>query len=77
MAKKNQWVTIHPKGWAIKGEGNKRATKVTKTQKEAIDIAKKIAENQKSELIIQNTEGKIRSKDSYGNDPFPPEDREH
>ncbi len=41
MAKKNQWVTIHPKGWAIKGEGNKRATKVTKTQKEAIEIAKK------------------------------------
>ena len=77
MAKKNQWVTIHPKGWAIKGEGNKRATKVTKTQKEAINIAKKIAENQKSELIIQNTEGKIRSKDSYGKDPYPPEDREH
>jgi hypothetical protein len=77
MVKKNQWVTIHPKGWAIKGEGNKRATKVTKTQKEAIDVAKKIAENQKSELYIQNREGKIRSKDSYGNDPCPPKDKEH
>ncbi len=77
MAKKNQWVTIHPKGWAIKGEGNKRATKVTKTQKEAINIAKKIAKNQKSELYIQNREGKIRSKDSYGNDPCPPKDKEH
>jgi len=77
MAKKNQWVTIHPKGWAIKGEGNKRATKVTKTQKEAINIAKKIAENQKSELYIQNRKGKIRSKDSYGNDPCPPKDKEH
>jgi len=77
MAKKNQLVTIHPKGWAIKGEGNKRATKVTKTQKEAIDIAKKIAENQKSELYIQNRKGKIRSKDSYGNDPCPPKDKEH
>ena len=77
MEKKNQWVTIHPKGWAIKGEGNKRATKVTKTQKEAIDIAREIAKTQKSELIIQNTEGKIRSKDSYGNDPCPPKDKEH
>jgi len=77
MAKKNQWVTIHPKGWAIKGEGNKRATKVTKTQKEAIEIAKKIAENQKSELYVQNRKGKIRSKDSYGNDPCPPKDKEH
>ena len=77
MAKKNQWVIIHPKGWAIKGEGNKRVTKVTKTQKEAIDVAREIAKNQKSELIIQNTEGKIRSKDSYGNDPYPPKDKEH
>ena len=77
MANKNQWVTIHHKGWAIKGEGNKRATKVTKTQKEAIDIARAIAKNQKSELIIQSTEGKIRSKDSYGNDPCPPEDKEY
>ncbi len=75
--KKNQWVTIHPKGWAIKGEGNKRATKVTKTQKEAIEIAKKIAENQKSKLYVQNRKGKIRSKDSYGNDPCPPKDKEH
>ena len=77
MAKKNQWVIIHPKGWAIKGEGNKRATKVTKSQKEAIDIAREIAKNQKSELYIQNREGKIRSKDSYGSDPCPPKDKEH
>ena len=77
MAKKNQWVTKHSKGWAIKGEGNKRATKVTKTQKEAIDLGKQIAKNQKSELIIQNTKGEIRSKDSYGNDPCPPKDKEH
>ncbi len=77
MAKKNQWVTIHPKDWAIKGEGNKRATKVTKTQKEAIDIAKKIAKNQESELYIQDSKGKIRRKDSYGNDPCPPRDKEH
>jgi len=77
MAKKNQWINIHPKGWAVKGEGNKRATKITKTKKEAIDIGKKIAKNQKSELYIQNREGKIRSKDSYGNDPCPPKDKEH
>jgi len=47
------------------------------SQKEAIDIGKSIAKNQKSELIIQNAEGKIRSKDSYGNDPCPPKDKEH
>lgn len=75
MAKKNQWVVKHPRGWVIKRERNKKTTKVTKTQKEAIDIAKKIAKNQKSKLYIQNREGKIRSKDSYGHDPCPPEDK--
>jgi len=77
MAKKNQWVIKYGDIWAVKGEGNTKVTKITKTQKEAIDIAKKIAENQKSELYIQNRAGKIRSKDSYGNDPCPPKDSEH
>ena len=77
MVKKNQWVIKYDNNWAVKGEGNIKVTKITKTQKEAIDIAREIAKNQKSELIIQNTEGKIRSKDSYGKDPYPPEDREH
>ena len=77
MAKKNQWVIKYGDIWAVKGEGNTKVTKITKTQKEAINIAKKIAKNQKSELYIQNREGKIRSKDSYGNDPCPPKDREH
>lgn len=74
---KNQWVVKHGDKWAVKGEGNKKATKVTDTQKEAIDTAKGIAKNQKSELIIQGKNTKIRSKDSYGNDPFPPKDKEN
>jgi len=77
MGKKNQWVIRYGDNWAVKGEGNSKVTKITKTQKEAINIGKSIAKNQKSELIIQNAEGKIRSKDSYGNDPCPPKDKEH
>ena len=74
---KNQWVVRYGDKWAVKGEGNKRATKVTDTQKQAINVAKGIAQNQKSELIIQGRDGNIRSKDSYGNDPCPPNDKEH
>lgn len=74
---KNQWVVKHGDKWAVKGEGSKRATKVTDTQKQAINVAKGIVQNQKSELIIQGRDGKIRSKDSYGNDPCPPKDKEH
>lgn len=71
---KNQHVTKHPDGWQVKGAGNEKATKVTETQKQAIDAAKAIAKNQKSEVIIHGTDGRIRDKDSYGNDPNPPKD---
>lgn len=67
---KNQHVTPHPDGgWQVKGEKNKRATVVVDTQKEAIEKAREIAINNESELIIHNKEGKIREKNSYGNDP--------
>ncbi|MGI8423718.1 MAG: DUF2188 domain-containing protein [Chloroflexota bacterium] len=74
---KNQHVVKHPEGWAVKGEGNQRATRVTPTQKEAAAIARGIAKNQRSERIVHGENGQIRSKDSYGNDPVPPRDREH
>ncbi len=67
--KKNQHVVPHEKGWTVKGAGNERNTKIVPTQKEAIDIAREIAKNQQSELVIHNKEGKIREKDSFGNDP--------
>ena len=74
MAKgKNQHVTPHPAGgWQVKGAGNTKATARTTTQAEAISIAKSIAVNKKSELVIHGTDGRIREKNSYGNDPFPP-----
>ena len=74
---KNQWVVHHDNKWAVKGEGNSRVTKTFNTQKEAANHAREIAKNQKSEVIIQNRHARIRSKDSYGNDPCPPKDREH
>lgn len=70
---KNQHVTPHPKGgWQVKGAGNSKATVRTATQKEAAAIAREIAIHQKSERVIHGTDGKIRAKDSYGNDPCPP-----
>ncbi len=70
---KNQHITPHPNGgWQVKGAGNSRATVRTNTQKQAIDVGRAIAQNQQSELVIHRTNGQIRAKDSYGNDPFPP-----
>lgn len=73
MMKKNQHVTPRSDGkWQVKGENNQRATVVTETQKDAISKARDIARNQQSELLIHGRNGQIRSRDSYGNDPFPP-----
>jgi hypothetical protein len=67
---KNQHVVPNGDRWSVKGAGNSRATKIVDTQKEAIQIAREIAINQQSELIIHRSNGIIRDKDSYGNDPI-------
>lgn len=72
---KNQHVVKHSGGWAVKGAGNERATKVFDTQKEAIDRAEDIAKNQGSDTKIHGKDGKIRAGNSYGNDPYPPKDK--
>lgn len=59
----------------MRGEGNSRATVVTKTQREAISKARDIAINQRAEVVIHGVNGRIRNKNSYGNDPCPPRDK--
>lgn len=68
----NQHVVPSNDKWAVKGEGNSKATKITSTQKEAIVAAKEIAKNSNSELVIHGKDGRIREKNSYGSDPYPP-----
>ncbi|MBX7140182.1 MAG: DUF2188 domain-containing protein [Chitinophagales bacterium] len=77
MSKKNQHVVPKGNEWAVKGEGNEKATVIVDTQAEAIRIARDIAINQKSEVVIHRLDGTIRDKDSYGNDPVPPKDSKH
>ena len=73
MSNNNQHVTPHKDGgWQVKGAGNKKATARTETQSAAIKIARDIAINKKSEVVIHGQNGRIREKNSYGNDPYPP-----
>ena len=75
---KNVWVTGNrSKGFRVKTEGASRAAGNFPTQIEAIEVAKEMAKARASELVIQNTHGRIRSKDSYGPDPAETKDREH
>jgi len=78
MTGKNQHVVPTPNGnWGVRGEGNSKITKETPTQAQAIDIARDIAKNQGSEVVIHRKDGTIRDKDSFGNDPCPPKDKKH
>jgi len=69
---KNQHVVPHNGEWAVRGAGNDRVTSIHSTQAEAQAAARQIAINQQSEVVIHRPDGRIRDKDSYGNDDYPP-----
>ncbi len=73
--KKNVHVTPVDKGkkWSVKTEKSKKAYRTFDTQKEAINAARTVAINNKSELLIHSKKGTIREKNSYGNDKYPPQ----
>lgn len=73
MAKKSQHVVPLGNGWAVLAEGRKTASVITTRQSEAISYAKDVAKKQRAEVIIHGRDGKIRERNSYGNDPYPPE----
>jgi len=78
MAKKNIHITHRQDGsWAMIKEGAKRASKICRTQKEAIKAGVSLAQNNKVELVIHDIKNRIRDKDSYGNDPYPPKDKKY
>lgn len=74
MAKKNVHVvkTKDDESWSVKTAGSQKSYRNVSTQKEAIEIGKTVAKNNQSELLIHGTNGKIREKNTYGLDKFPP-----
>lgn len=56
--------------WQLKQDGALRSSGNFQTQKEAIDRARQIAQNQQEELSIHRGDNnRIREAWSYGNDP--------
>jgi hypothetical protein len=75
---RNQHVVKREDGWAVRSEGNSRDTaRGLPTQADAIERARDVARNQQSEVVIHRPDGRIRDRDSYGNDPNPPTDKVH
>ena len=74
---KSHHVVPNPKGgWDVKVSGGQKAIKHTDLKQEAIAVARKISNNQDTELVIHNKNGQIGPKDSHGNDPCPPRDKD-
>jgi hypothetical protein len=72
MERKGQHVVPSERGWAVRKAGSTRATSSHATQQEAIAAATAIARNQRTELYIHGRDGRIRERNSFGGDPFPP-----
>lgn len=72
MTKKNVHVVSAQDGWGVKIEGNEKNSKNFDTQKEAINYGRERAKENSAELLIHGEDGKIREKNSYGNDSHPP-----
>ena len=75
MSKKNYHVVRRGTSWSVKSNG--RVLSSHNTQENAAENAIIRAKKARTEVLIHGRDGRIRSKDSYGNDPFPPRDKEH
>ena len=71
---KNVHIVQRESGWGALREGGQRATQVDDTQPQAIKAGRQMARQGHGELLIHGQDGRIRARDSYGNDPCPPKD---
>lgn len=69
---RNQHIVPRNGAWAVQPAGGERASSLHHTQAEAIARGRDAARNQQSELLIHGRDGRIRERDTHGNDPHPP-----
>lgn len=73
MANSSHHVVPNPDGgWNVRRDGADRISGHFQTKIQAVDAAREISQNQRTELFIHGKNGRIQARDSHGNDPFPP-----
>jgi len=74
MSKQDSHHVVHNPGggWDVKRGGANRSSGHFDLKQDAVDAGRQISRNQGTEFLIHGKDGKIQSKDSHGNDPFPP-----
>jgi Uncharacterized protein conserved in bacteria (DUF2188) len=68
---KNGEIHVVPsdKGWRVEIEGTGDARSTHKTQAEAAQTARRIARQNKTELLIHGRNGRVRERNTYRRDP--------
>lgn len=68
---------VLPRGgeWAVKRDGDTKASRIFTTKAEAEKFARVTSRNQGTELQIHGRDGRIQRSDSHGNAPCPPRDK--
>ena len=59
-------------GWSVKRAGANRASSIHDTQADAWKETRRLARGASSEAFLKGKDGRIRTRNSYGNDPHPP-----
>jgi hypothetical protein len=67
--------TVYSSGrdmWENKEEGNTTPLSSHRTKETAVDYGASLARSRRVEHFIHGRDGTIQSRNSYGNDPYPP-----
>jgi hypothetical protein len=69
MTKPNVHVVPKDNNWAVKRANSDDPEATFQTQEEAIESGRQLARAEKVEFILHGEDGRVRLRDSYGNDP--------
>jgi len=67
------WTHPRPDGkWGTKKAGASRDSRVFGNQAQSWEYTKERAKEEGGEAFLQNRQGRIRERNTYGEDPYPP-----
>ena len=73
MSDDNYWTQQRSDGkWETKRQGASRAAHVSDNQAAAWERNKELSRQSGGEAFLKGRDGKIRERNSYGDDPYPP-----
>jgi len=58
--------------WTVKKEGDSRISSLHSNQSDAWVEARRLARGSGGNAVLKGTDGRIRARNDYGRDPFPP-----